>query len=202
MLLGGLWHGAGWTFVVWGCLHGSYLMINHAWQYCIKLLPYKIDQAKLYTPCCWLLTFLAVVISWVFFRAPTLDQAIAILSAMIGQNGFELPSGILARLGEFGDLLSQIGIGANYASGSQLLGNIIWIFLAGSITFFTPNVAQLFNRANPVLYETDRAFGSQRSAGKLLQWSNSNSWATASGLLFLFGILTLTQISEFLYFQF
>jgi D-alanyl-lipoteichoic acid acyltransferase DltB (MBOAT superfamily) len=80
MLLGGLWHGAAWTFVVWGALHGAYLCINHAWNnYGPKIAPRfarAADVAGL------ILTFLAVVIAWVFFRAENIEWAIYVLAKM------------------------------------------------------------------------------------------------------------------------
>jgi D-alanyl-lipoteichoic acid acyltransferase DltB (MBOAT superfamily) len=80
MLLGGLWHGAAWTFVVWGALHGVYLCVNHAWiNYGPKVSPRfapVADVAGL------MLTFLAVVIAWVFFRADNMSVALYVLSKM------------------------------------------------------------------------------------------------------------------------
>lgn len=75
MLLAGLWHGAGWTFIFWGGLHGVYICINHLWRKAGKSLP---------KPAGWLVTFLAVNIAWVFFRAANFDTAFAILAAMMG----------------------------------------------------------------------------------------------------------------------
>ena len=74
MLLIGLWHGAGWTFVLWGGIHGMLLMINHQWRRLDIALP------KVF---CWLLTFLPVVVAWVFFRADNISQALHILSTMV-----------------------------------------------------------------------------------------------------------------------
>ena len=202
MLLGGLWHGAGWPFVVWGCLHGSYLMINHGWNKLLAVAGLDFSGSGFYAFACWLLTFFAVVISWVFFRAPTLEQAMDILHAMMGGNGVAIPAGVMARLGGAADLLQQLGVGISYASGSRFVENFAWIVPAALLAFFAPNVAQVFHRAEPVLYENDRAFVSQRSAAGLLQWSMSARWAVACALLFLLGVLTLTQVSEFLYFQF
>jgi alginate O-acetyltransferase complex protein AlgI len=91
MLLGGLWHGAAWTFVIWGLLHGAYLMINHAWRASLGrkyLLP---------GPAAWLLTFLAVTFAWVFFRSPTLDHALAMVEALTGANGL-YPDGVRPAL--------------------------------------------------------------------------------------------------------
>jgi alginate O-acetyltransferase complex protein AlgI len=80
MALGGLWHGAAWTFVIWGVLHGLYLCINHAWSY------YGPATGPRYAPAArlaaFLLTFLSVVVAWVFFRADSLASALSILSGM------------------------------------------------------------------------------------------------------------------------
>jgi len=81
MLLGGLWHGAAWTFVAWGALHGVYLCINHAWgNYGPKAPP---RFARLADVAGVILTFLAVVIAWVFFRAPDMATALSVLSKMV-----------------------------------------------------------------------------------------------------------------------
>jgi alginate O-acetyltransferase complex protein AlgI len=97
MLLGGLWHGAGWTFVIWGGLHGIYLVVNHQWRKHGIPLPIVLN---------WFLTFAAVVAAWVFFRADTVQQALAILYAMINIGGFALPIECKETLG----FLQGIGI--------------------------------------------------------------------------------------------
>ena len=83
MLLIGLWHGAGWTFVLWGGLHGLFLMINHQWR---RL---NINLPKLF---CWTLTFLCVVICWVLFRAESFTDAWNVLKAMINISNIALPA--------------------------------------------------------------------------------------------------------------
>jgi D-alanyl-lipoteichoic acid acyltransferase DltB (MBOAT superfamily) len=80
MLLGGLWHGAAWTFVIWGALHGVYLCINHAWSHFGPKPPPRF--ARLADIAGLILTFLAVVIAWVFFRAPDMATALSVLSKM------------------------------------------------------------------------------------------------------------------------
>ena len=202
MLLGGLWHGAGWTFVVWGCLHGTYLMINHAWSKLLTVARLDWRESSVYNASCWLLTFLAVVVSWVFFRAPTLEQANSILLAMSGANGVQIPAGIVARLGDVGELLQQAGVGVSYTSGSRFVENFAWIVPAALLAFFAPNLAQIFHRAEPVLYENDAAFKGFRKSKGVCEWTLSGKWAVVTALMFLFGVLTLSQVSEFLYFQF
>ena len=80
MLLGGLWHGAAWTFVVWGALHGLYLCINHVWVNFGPPIPARLARPA--GAVAFLLTFLAVVVAWVFFRADNLGSALSVLSKM------------------------------------------------------------------------------------------------------------------------
>jgi hypothetical protein len=82
MLLGGLWHGAGWTFVVWGGLHGVYLLVNHAWRAAAARLNFTLPKAV-----AWLVTFLSVVAAWVFFRADGVGDAAALLKRMFSLEG-------------------------------------------------------------------------------------------------------------------
>jgi len=77
-LLGGLWHGAAWTFVVWGALHGVALVACRFWSRRGTPLP---------GPAAWAVTFLFVSVAWVFFRAASLGDAMAMLRAMAGANG-------------------------------------------------------------------------------------------------------------------
>ncbi|WP_085317279.1 MBOAT family O-acyltransferase [Derxia lacustris] len=90
MLLGGLWHGAAWTFVIWGGLHGAYLMLNHAWR-AAKDGPLKgaapLFRSRAYAVAAWALTMAAVVVAWVFFRASRVEVALEILKGMAGANG-------------------------------------------------------------------------------------------------------------------
>lgn len=82
MLLGGLWHGAGWTYVVWGALHGSFLIVNHLWR---KL------NIRMYQWTAQLLTMTSVIVAWVIFRSPSMTKASHILKGMLGFNGIVLP---------------------------------------------------------------------------------------------------------------
>lgn len=89
MLLGGLWHGAAWTFVVWGALHGLYLGINHFFsRWTTPTWPRGLNWLKLFLS--GLVTFIAVVVAWVFFRANSFSGAWLLLQAMFGLNGAPL----------------------------------------------------------------------------------------------------------------
>ncbi|HSI84497.1 MAG: MBOAT family protein [Candidatus Methylacidiphilales bacterium] len=91
MLLGGLWHGAGWTFILWGALHGLYLVINHGfhafrekmgWKHGMWSLPGRMLGTGV--------TFVAVMIAWVLFRSENMLSVQTMLSCMTGGNGFSL----------------------------------------------------------------------------------------------------------------
>ena len=97
MLLGGLWHGAAWTFAVWGVLHGAYLCINHAWNNYAPPVPPRL--APLANILALLLTFLSVVVAWVFFRADSLDSALYVLSKMADPSHVAFGRGEIANFG-------------------------------------------------------------------------------------------------------
>jgi alginate O-acetyltransferase complex protein AlgI len=78
MLIAGIWHGAGWTFMLWGGFHGGALVVNHLWK------RKKLPMPK---PLGWLLTFLFVNFSFVLFRAKTMADAGRVLKGMVGLNG-------------------------------------------------------------------------------------------------------------------
>ena len=81
MGLGGLWHGAAWTFVAWGALHGVYLCVNHVWTHFGPAAPPRFARAAEWAA--FVLTFLAVVVAWVFFRADSMASALSVLSKMV-----------------------------------------------------------------------------------------------------------------------
>ena len=146
MLLGGLWHGAGWNFVVWGGLHGVYLMAFHAWRRARERVPPRPARwAAAQRPLSWLLTFLAVVIAWVFFRAPDLPSALAIFAGMAGVNGAVLPDQLLAIVPALAHVAQGVGKVPLLADGS-VMGAVEMFAMLGAgmaIVLLAPNVAQL-----------------------------------------------------------
>lgn len=123
MLLSGLWHGAGWNFIVWGGLHGCYLLVAHEWRRFRESRGWKLDHWS-YRGACVALTFLAVLLAWVFFRAPSMPVAANVLSAMAAFDGFTLPA---------------------EASGLALTLALL------ALAFFLPNVQRLLAEYEPVL---------------------------------------------------
>jgi hypothetical protein len=89
MLLAGLWHGAAWTFVLWGGLHGAYLITHRLYRQALPPLPRLAGRA---------LTLLAVTIAWVPFRATSFQAAKTVLAGMAGLHGIALPRMIVTSL--------------------------------------------------------------------------------------------------------
>lgn len=206
MLLGGLWHGAGWTFVVWGGLHGCYLIINHAWDnFCRAYVSTAIRQKPYWRVSAWFITFLAVVVGWVFFRATSFESAIAILQGMAGLNGVALPNNIVMRLGSLGDALRAIGFTTYLGGGRIFAGTYLWIFALFIVALFMPNTQEFMRKFKPALqvYESSNSKGIQLGYwAAAIIWRPSKIWAAGISIICAFGILALTNISEFLYFQF
>jgi len=167
-IIGGLWHGAGWTFVLWGFLHGMALAIHRLWQSFNIRLPKVIA---------WFLTFNFVNIAWVFFRAKEWDDAIKVLSSMFSLENVLLPEKLATNLSflniygiKFGNWLENIS-GDIFTSFWMLAGFIFVLFFKNSMDF--KNDLQLN-------YQT----------------------CFFSGLLFVYAMLSLNKVSEFLYFNF
>lgn len=166
MLLGGLWHGAGWTFVIWGGLHGLYLVLNHAWRRLNIEMPDYAGRA---------LTFLAVLVGWVFFRADSPGDAVEMLKAMLGLKGFLLHKQIVAAL------KSMPGFEPSMRPLLEVSKLQVFLWLAGLYAFL-------------VTFKN-----SQETVGLLRpRW-----WiAVAVGLVLAVSLLRLSRPTEFLYFQF
>ncbi len=204
MLLGGLWHGAGWTFVLWGALHGAYLVVNHLWNWlCDRLLPagYRHRPHPLLRPVGWGLTFLSVVVAWVFFRADSADTALVMLTAMAGGSEISLPQAVAYRIGPLAETLQQLGVSFTAGGGGEFIAAWSWIAALFAVACFLPNTQQIMARVTPALPAAVELVR-RDWLGRLLAWRPNAVWAVASGVALAMGILSLSQVSEFLYFQF
>jgi hypothetical protein len=207
MLLGGLWHGAGWTFVAWGGLHGFYLVINHAWHRIMHSVGRaEKESTRIGKFLAWAATFVAVVIGWVFFRATDFHSAITILKGMAGLNGVALPNAIVARLGDAGIWLQDIGIDVYLGGGADFVLTYLWVSGLLAVVLVIPNTQQVMARFEPALsvYASSERYGIclGRILASRLLWKPSAVWSVITGILAALGVLALTSISEFLYFQF
>jgi len=206
MLLGGLWHGAGWTFVVWGAYHGILLSMSHLWHGLRAWLgiPALAAPSSLGA---WLargVTLLAVIFGWVVFRAASFDAAWLVARGMFGMNGIHLPDILIPILSPILPWLESEGVTfgrtALFFGVPQTVG-IIGLF---ALALLAPNTQQLFGygekvdvaepRRTPIVAETG---GPAR-----VLWAPTRAWAVAMAVLFVYVLTQLSDISEFLYFQF
>ena len=196
MLLGGLWHGAGWTFVAWGGLHGVYLVINHAWRALRARLGHDLKSPTRWSRAAsCAVTFVAVVAGWVVFRADSLGTAEAILRAMAGMNGFVLPDVWLARWGGFGEWLASQGVVFGATAGLPRTGIVHWIWILLLIVWFAPNTQQITAAFKPALNMPDEP-------APWFTWRPSAVAAAVTAGMAVAVLINLQRYSEFLYFQF
>jgi alginate O-acetyltransferase complex protein AlgI len=189
MLLGGLWHGAAWTFVIWGALHGFYLVVHHTWQ---RLTKDSAPSAWI-SRASWALTLLAVIVGWVFFRAHSVAQALVILKGMAGLYGLGLPDQLAPALAHAG--VHSKSLFATLPSQIQITYQLPFLILAAGIAFFTPNTDEIFRLA-------ERYTDQSRATVPARLWKLSPAWAVGTACLLAASFLNLAKLSEFLYFKF
>lgn len=194
MLLGGLWHGASWTFVVWGGLHGVYLIINHAWR---MLVGEKEVIGRFSLAASRLLTFLAVTFAWVFFRSPDTHTALFMVKSMIGLNGTILPAASHALSSLPGHVATADGAWPEYlpsmhlAFAAAVLLGIVWFF---------PNTQEIMS-----LYKPTLPYRSIRTAPSPLLWRPHWTTAMMAGAVAVTALAIMVytkRVGDFIYFQF
>jgi D-alanyl-lipoteichoic acid acyltransferase DltB (MBOAT superfamily) len=164
MLLGGLWHGAGWTFVAWGAYHGACLVAHHVWTQWPGAKAGNSMTGRV-------ATFLVVVIGWVLFRADSLPAAARMLYSMVNPTIFAM---------------AFPGRG------------FVWIAVLLAVVWAAPNSQQMLARFDPALDPV----APSTSPCEFLMWRPNLAWAVATATVFVLAVLHLSQISEFIYFQF
>jgi alginate O-acetyltransferase complex protein AlgI len=172
MLLGGLWHGAGWGFVLWGGLNGFYLVVNHLWRSLWNLPkenPRPRSRLALEVGLTW--TFVLIMLSRVFFRTPSFSAAVRVLEGLAGRGGFAVAEGLRAE-GKAVVLLVALYAWCRYA----------------------PNSQQWLASREPVLKPVADPSPWQ------LQFTPRSALVLAA--MTLSSLLLFNRVSEFLYFQF
>lgn len=165
-LIGGLWHGAAWTFVFWGFLHGLALTLHRLWQK---------TGIKMNKVLAWLLCFNFVNFAWVFFRARSWGDAIKVLQGMLGFNGLVLPERLAAHLGS----LASWGVSFQKLAVADLPRALAVLAICLFITLLMRNSMEIESRFRPNLLSV-----------------------VVIGAMAITAILSLTRVSEFLYFNF
>ena len=165
MLIGGLWHGAAWTFVVWGGLHGLYLIVNHVWRYLrVRLTGRETGDGLAGRYVGTAVTFLAVSVAWVFFRAQTFDGAVRMLEGMAGIHGAPLPSQLVEAVPALSWIATSSG-GVPLLAGGSLIGFIELcglLALAGGVAFLGQNLHHMKQTHRIILLVPTVVFALQR----------------------------------------
>jgi alginate O-acetyltransferase complex protein AlgI len=177
MLLGGLWHGANVTFMVWGGLHGLFLVINHLYDHwglqwgrwfgghyrLAKAMRHALSVA---------LVYVLVTVAWVFFRAADLTTALAVLKAMF-----------------------YITHHASFTPTTYGVVTFLWLYFL--LVWCLPNTVQLFQRFAAYLH-------AERYLADAPHWGYrlTTSWAVTAALSFSVAWFALSNLSPFIYFQF
>ncbi|WGF89267.1 MBOAT family O-acyltransferase [Marinivivus vitaminiproducens] len=173
MTLGGLWHGAGWTFVVWGLFHGVALSVCHVWQRLPVAWGREPSNGSTGRWMGRILTFVAVVFGWVLFRAGSLGDAGTIMSSMIGLQGFDAASGLV--VGRFG-----------------IISMIVSLFF---VVWLMPNSLELVDYGN--------LGARRKTAWTWLgPLTRSPVYAAGMATIFVFTLSQMSTVNVFLYFQF
>jgi len=198
MILGGFWHGAAWTYLVWGLLHGTYLIINHAWQKVMTMVFHdqylSIRNHWIYSTIALTITFLTCTIAWVFFRAPSLESAHHLIVSMA--HAPTIPQEWLMKWGSLGKWLIQHGYVDNQTKPLIKGIHFLWISLLLAFVFFAPNTQEIFQK-----YKISTSEPTPHSDHSI-QWKANKIWLAIIVLVALFGILNISELSEFIYFQF
>lgn len=179
MLIGGLWHGASWNFVIWGALHGAYLVINHAWRSAATSIPVlgAVRASAAFRPIAWAITFLSVVVAWVGFRATTMRGNVSILSSMFGLNGF-------------GDIALEVG---------EFEPTFFALLVAGIVLAIgAPNMASLFGDVRATYEEVDP----MRLFGVRIAYRPTAIWTIVMAVIAAVAVFYQAPTTEFLYWDF
>jgi len=196
MLLGGLWHGAGWTFVLWGAVHGVYLAVNHGWHAVRRRLGHDLERSTaLGRATSRLITFIAVIVGWVFFRADNLGAASRLLQSMFLDRGAHLSPFYQSAIND-----ASLSRWLQLVVGGQAPEIVLAVslMLLGAVAFFAPNTQEIMGR----YYWQPRGSAYPMITAASVRWKPTRIFAVAAAIAAAWAILNMTEVSEFLYFQF
>ncbi|MCP4146043.1 MAG: MBOAT family protein [bacterium] len=194
MTLGGLWHGAGWNFIIWGVLHGLFLIINVIWRSWRSAKNRVVGKLEI-----WLgrvLTFVSVVMAWIFFRATSITGASGILKGATGQNGAILDDRLEPVLSWLSPVVQFEGTHAGYFN----LYGVPWLIVLGLVCWFMPNPVRMMSRFRPAL-DIGTGFY-DRVKTRFPEWQPNRRWAVVVAVLAVLAITHMARVSEFIYYQF
>lgn len=165
MTAAGIWHGAGWTFVIYGMWHGAGIVTTHWWKKKKIKMPYWLSV---------FITFNFVNISFIMFRAGTVDAALRVYKGMLGLNGFVFPKGMISK-----QMIADFGMKVGHYMTNDENINLLMILVGIGLCMKAKNSMKLMSEFSP---------------------SNKLSMFTAA--MFVLCVFGMNKISEFIYFNF
>ncbi len=189
MLIGGAWHGAGWTFIIWGALHGAMLSINHFFRWRSKGT--RLEAVLATAPlkiCSIVFTFLCINLCWVVFRAVSIEGALRMYRAMFLGPFTPEAAGIMAPTDGLDGLAA---LTARWLPNGYLQGWLPFALLLTSfaVVWLLPNSHEIFH-------------GRRDGTCPRLVWHPSTAWATGLAGLAFVTLILVSRKATFLYFQF
>jgi D-alanyl-lipoteichoic acid acyltransferase DltB (MBOAT superfamily) len=202
MTLGGLWHGAGWNFVLWGFVHGVLLLGNLAWRR-LRARWTTSPAPRWEVAAGSLLTFALVVVARDLFRADTLAGAVAMLRGAVGLEGAVLDARLAGPLGFLSPWVTFTGLHA----GSFDLHGVPWLIALWIVCRHLPDTPRLFAWTGLALDLRGADHGDARATwrpvtGRLPAWRPDTRWALAVATLGAVAVVQLSRVMEFLYYRF
>ncbi len=150
----GLWHGAGWNFVIFGLMHAAFLVFYHLWETAGKrYAPFRLFKQGGYLGhgAAILITFICVTLSLVMFRAESVPAAMEMFATMFGGYGVVLPEMIQAKLGGAATVLQSLGVEFGNSIYWQGTRQWIWLLMSATVVFMLPNTYELMSKYRPAL---------------------------------------------------
>ena len=198
----GVWHGSGINFLLFGTMHAFFIIINNIWKRSqgIKIKNfYKKYSLTSYLLSCFLV-FLSFSISLVFFRAPTYESAVIIYKAMLSINNTIIPESwfliLHSLIGQ--NLMDFVGINHGLLPFFFGINQILIILLLYLFCLLAPNTKSLFHDYFPSITKSDE----DRLKIFKVHWKPNIYWSIVICFLFTYTVMNLSNISEFIYFQF
>ena len=204
MTLAGIWHGAGFQFLLFGLMHAAYLITNHAWHW-FGPKPSAKTRGRLVEAgivgFSVLLTYVAVVATQVMFRAPSVSAAFQMFGGMIGLHGVDpipVPSTVMTVLQHLDPIHAFLTKTHHFLAvpaedGTPAPASLALRFF---IVWALPNSQMIMAKFSPTLTEA------KPDIPRWLLWQPTARWALALGLLLALSLMSLQQTKVFLYFQF
>jgi alginate O-acetyltransferase complex protein AlgI len=194
MLIGGLWHGASWTFVVWGGLHGMYLAVNHLLR---AFRPNPLITNR------WIrqaFVFFLVSIAWIFFRAETFSEAMRMLHSMFDPSALALPAQVI----DFANHTFGISLALPTAFTfpiRELLEAFLILAVLFCVAFFFPNTYEWMAYFRPAKYFQKSPLAKSNWFKKVC-WKPTLAYMVIIFILFTVAFGRIDSQHEFIYFRF